>query len=74
MIKDIFGVVASVMKVPLESVSEGSSMDTLESWDSLNHMNLILAVEENMGIQFTYEDIVSITDVSSLIERIKLRE
>ena len=74
MIKDIFGVVAIVMKVPRESVSEESSMDTLESWDSLNHMNLILAVEENMGIQFTYEDIVSITDVSSLIERIKLRE
>ena len=73
MSKDVFEIVARVMNVPLDSVSEDSSMDTLVKWDSLHHMNLILAVEEKMGIQFTDEDIISINNVSNLIERIKLR-
>jgi len=73
MSKDVFEIVARVMNVPLDAVDENSSMDTLVKWDSLHHMNLILAVEENIGIQFTDEDIISITNVSSLIERIKLR-
>lgn len=73
MSKDVFEIVAKVMNVPLDSVSKESSMDTLLKWDSLHHMNLILAVEEKMGIQFTDEDIISINNVSSLIERIKLR-
>ena len=73
MSKDVFNIVARIMNVPLDEVSEDSSMDTLEKWDSLHHMNLILAVEEKTGVQFTDEDIVSINSVSSLIERINLR-
>lgn len=55
------------MGVAAHEVTETSSPDTIESWDSLQHMKLILAVEEAFGVQFSDRDIVSIKDVQSLI-------
>ena len=33
----------------MKDVNENSSMDTLGQWDSLNHMNLMMALEEEFG-------------------------
>ncbi len=42
---DIFGVDSS-------SVGENSSVDTIEKWDSFNHMKLVLALEEQYNVKF----------------------
>ena len=47
---DIFG-------VPLESIRPDSSPETIESWDSLQHLNLVLALEQEFGVQFEPEEI-----------------
>jgi acyl carrier protein len=73
MSKEVFKVVASIMGVPLDSVSESSSPETLPNWDSLRHMKLILAVEESLAIEFNDEDIVAIRDVRGLIGRINAK-
>jgi acyl carrier protein len=38
-------VMATVLGVPVAAISESTSMDTVESWDSIKHMNLVLALE-----------------------------
>ena len=53
----LFMIVSQVMDVPLEEVDETSSPDTVEDWDSLRHMNLILALEEEFDITFSDEEI-----------------
>lgn len=73
MSKEVFKVVASIMGVPVESVSESSSPETLVNWDSLRHMKLILAVEESLGVEFNDDDIVSIKDVRGLVARIEAK-
>ena len=73
MSKNVFEIVASIMGVPVESVSEESTPATLPKWDSLRHMKLILAVEESLRVEFNDEDIVSIKDVRGLMARIEAK-
>ena len=63
----VYSVVAKVLEVPVESVDEQSSPDTVETWDSLRHMNLVLALEEEFGIQFTPEQIIEMLSVELII-------
>lgn len=64
----VFEIIAQVMNVPIESVKEDSSPDTIETWDSLKHMSLILTLEEEFGVQFSDEEIVRMLSVAMIID------
>ena len=38
--------IATMLNVDVSTITEDSSMDNFPSWDSLRHMNLVLALEE----------------------------
>jgi len=64
MASDFFG-------VPAERLSAASSPQTLENWDSIQHLNLVLALEEKFGLQLSPEEIEqmkSIGETAKLIE------
>lgn len=63
----VFKVISQVMDVPPESVNEDSSPDTIANWDSLHHMNLVLALEEEFNVQFTDEQAVSMLNAKLVI-------
>ena len=42
-------VMSAVFEIPIESINQKSSPETIESWDSLKHMNLIVAIEEEFN-------------------------
>jgi len=42
------------------------SIDTIEEWDSMLHMELIIALEESYSIRIEPEDIVTLTGVKSI--------
>jgi acyl carrier protein len=48
-LKQVF---ADVFGVNSNSVNENSSVDTIEKWDSFNHMKLVLALEEQFNVRF----------------------
>jgi len=54
-------VMATVLGVPLAAITPESSQDTLKSWDSLKHMNLVLALEQTFGVEIPDEDAAEIT-------------
>ena len=56
----IKNVMSAVFEIPVEQVTNGSSPDTIESWDSLKHMNLVVALEEEFEIEFDDDEIVEI--------------
>ena len=49
----IKNVMSAVFEVSPYQINYESSPDTIETWDSLKHMNLIIALEEEFKIQFT---------------------
>ena len=63
----VFKIVSDVLNIPLDVINEGSSQDTLLQWDSLQNLNLILALEEKFGIQFHEHQIVKMVNVRSII-------
>lgn len=78
MVRDeVFKVVSDVLNVPLSQVNEESSPDTMAQWDSLQHMNLILALEEKFKVQFRENQIVDMLNVKSIVlavEEIKAKD
>lgn len=54
-------VMAAVMGIAADSINDDTSMDTVEAWDSIKHMNLVLAIEEEFGISIPDEDAANIT-------------
>lgn len=43
----------------------------VDGWDSLSHVNLILAVEKGFGIRFTQKEILSFKNVGDLLQTIE---
>ena len=64
----IVQIISNIMNYPLTDINENTSPDDIETWDSLNQMNLVLALEEEFGITFTDDEIVSMLDVQSIIK------
>ena len=67
----VFKIVSQMMEVPVDQLNEKSSPDTVEKWDSLKHMNLILALEEEFGVQFSDGEIVDMLSVELIVLTIK---
>ena len=60
-------ITADIFGVPVDQVSPQSSPDTIETWDSINHLNLVLALEQEFGIQFTPEEIEQLLSVELIV-------
>jgi acyl carrier protein len=50
-------IMAVVFEVNVNSIDENTSADTIETWDSLRHMNLILALEEEFNVSIPDEEV-----------------
>lgn len=66
----IIELVSCIMEVPAESLTADSSPANVESWDSLKHMNLVLALEEEFGIRLNDERIMKMVSVGAIVETI----
>lgn len=53
-------VLADVFGVDADSIDETASVDTIKEWDSLKHLNLVLALEEQFNVSLTEEQTVQI--------------
>jgi acyl carrier protein len=65
-------VMAKVFSVPPDFITPDASPDTVENWDSLRHMNLVLALEQEFGVELTDDQVVEILTYSLI--KLVLRE
>lgn len=49
------------------SVTAESSPKTIKNWDSLAHINLVVSVEEEFGVQFSDDEIPKLTDFQTFV-------
>lgn len=59
-------VMSAVFEIPIEEINEDTSPDNVGSWDSLKHMNLVVALEEEYDIEFIEEEIVEMMNLSQI--------
>ena len=57
------------------TVGEETTADDIEDWDSLEHINLIVAIEKKFNIKFTMGEVTGMKNVGEMVtiisERIK---
>jgi len=64
-------IIASTLHIPLGVITDQLTMSEVESWDSLQHMNLIASLEQVFGAEFTFEEIVlmqSVAEIKSVLK------
>lgn len=64
-------IVAAVLDVEAGSLSDEDSPETVESWDSIQHIQLIIAIEAEFGIQFSAEEIGELNSIGRLRRRVE---
>lgn len=62
----LFETVASVLKVDVSSLDNQSNGKNTENWDSLRHIELVLAVETAFGVTFTMSEMVSMQNLGDM--------
>ena len=68
---DIIKIVSSVLNINKKIINNKSGPESLDGWDSLKHLNIILACEDFFKIKFTNDEIVEILDIDTMSTIIK---
>ncbi|MCG8406005.1 MAG: acyl carrier protein [Phycisphaerales bacterium] len=43
-------IVSTILQIPEHEITDDLSSETIDTWDSLNHINLIGAIEQEFGL------------------------
>lgn len=62
-------IAADLFDLPIDQVNDSLSPHTLADWDSMQHLNLVLAIEAQLGVQF---DPLEIEQMQTLGEVIRI--
>lgn len=61
-------IIAGVLNLPLDQIKDSDSTQSISKWDSLNHMNIIFAIEEQLGITFDDEEIMTLNSIEKITD------
>ena len=62
-----------VFEVDPGFITSEISVATLGNWDSLRHLTLVLAVEEEFGVSFPLEEAITWQDFGSILTALEAR-
>lgn len=57
---------ADTFNLPAEEVTAQSSPETIQNWDSLQHLNLVLDLESRFELNFSPEEIEQMSSVAAI--------
>ncbi len=65
--------IADILEIEPSEVTPSLSATEVESWDSFRHLQLILALEGEYGVQFDPGQIPDLTSVGKLCEALRAK-
>ena len=68
---DLRTIVAKVFSIPESEVSDNSSPENIESWDSFNGLILVDELENHFRIKFSISEITDVKTVSDIKRHLK---
>lgn len=67
------GVASDLFSIPLDRITANSSPDTVDTWDSIQHLNFVLALEEKFGLQLSPEEMEQMRSVGEAAKLIQCK-
>jgi len=64
-------IVADVLDLDADTVNGDLSPGDTESWDSMTHLTLVTAIEGELGIKFTMEEVQSVECLNDMYAIVK---
>ena len=62
----VSGIVATTLGIPRDVVTDNLSFSEIPEWDSLNHVNLMLALEQHLDTEIDEDLMVQLTSVRAI--------
>ena len=62
------GVFRDVFDNEVITVNDATTADDIDDWDSLEHINLVVAVEKCFGIKFTMGEVTGMKNVGEMAD------
>lgn len=60
-------IAADLFMVSSRDLTAGSSADNLERWDSIQHLNLLLALEQKFGVHFDVDELQQMRTIGDIV-------
>ena len=67
----VHSIVAKVFSIPISDVTDESSPETIEYWDSFNGLVLVDELENNFNIKFSISEITDVKTVADIKRHLK---
>ena len=67
--EEIKQILADTFRVKQSDITSETTIDNIDTWDSLTHMELVANLEESLGIEFDGDEIADMVNVG-IIEKI----
>jgi acyl carrier protein len=64
-------VVSATFGIPIAQITETTGADTLEAWDSMNQLHLIVALEAEFDVSLEPELAVELTSVRAIEDALR---
>ena len=68
----LLDVFRSVFGDEIATLRDSDAIDGLPGWDSAGHLNLIMSIESEFGVQFDIEEMEQLTNVAAIRQRLGL--
>lgn len=64
-------IVADTLFLTLDDVDENATQESLKNWDSIQHLNVVLALEQAFQVRFPPEDFQTMISVKTIVENLE---
>ena len=64
--KKLNNILCEVFRLKGNELDDKLTMEDIESWDSLTHMDLVTSIEDELNIQLSMDDIMNMTDIGTV--------
>ena len=73
--KELLEAVAEILRDIFDDdtleVTESTCSDDVEDWDSFEQINILVAIQDRFGIQFSLDDVSDLKDVGDTLDLIE---
>jgi acyl carrier protein len=66
--EQVRGIASDLFAIPPDRITAESSPETIESWDSTQHLNFVLALEEKFGFQLSPEEMEQMRNIGEIVK------
>jgi acyl carrier protein len=66
--EQVQGIASDLFGVPADQITRESSTESVEAWDSTQHLNFVLALEEKFNFQFSPEEMERMKNIGSTVK------